>query len=320
MVDFVLAGSILRILTAHRARVLIPEPVKRDKEMIIKIIIAFALIMAGTQVIAESMDPKANEYLAKGKTYADKGKLGEAEKAYSIAIKNDSTFAEAYSNLGTVYYKQNAYKLAEQMFEKALQLNPQMTEAKQNLGILYYASDMVEQAIKLWQEALDQDSSYSDRPRLHLFIGIAYLFSPEIAGVNSFISKATAEFDRALKINENFAEAHYWKAKGKELIPDLPGALVEYKYATELDPGYGNAYNQWGVLLFRNDNYAEAWDKFSKAVYCDPNNAIFHYNLGLTYLAREMRFEGNEEIQKAFKLNPHMEASGEPIIIHKRFP
>ncbi|SYZ72811.1 hypothetical protein TRIP_C20926 [Candidatus Zixiibacteriota bacterium] len=258
---------------------------------------------------------EVNFHLEKGRVLASEGKLNAAENQYLMAIKKDSLCAVAYSNLGTCYYRQNALKPAERMFCKALALDSTLVEAKQNLGIVYYSLDKVSDAVNLWRSILAHDSSYGDLARIHLFIGIAYLYSPEIVGADSFVVMALEQFNLALVIDPGSGEAHFWKAKARELIPDLPGAIAEYKMATELNPKYGEAYNQWGVLLYRDEAYAAAWDKFTEAVYCDPGNAIFHYNLGLTYLARNMRFEGEEEVQKAYKLNPHLEASSQPIII-----
>ncbi|MEW5924500.1 MAG: tetratricopeptide repeat protein [Candidatus Zixiibacteriota bacterium] len=281
-------------------------------------ILTLVLSLPCLDIFAGSSNQTAADCLIRGREYQTLGKLSEAQQAYSLAIKKDPDCADAYSNLGVIYYSQNSYALAKKMFEKALEFDPNLTEARQNLGVVYYATGRVEKAIDLWRKALTMDQHYYDRPRLHLFIGIAYLFSPEIVKLDDFIRLAILEFDKAMVSDSAFAEAHYWKGKALELVPDISGAMIEYMQATTIDKCYAEAYNQWGILLYTRENYGLAWDKFNKAIFCDPDNANYHYNLGLSYSARMMNPEAEEEFRKALKLNPYIDSSDKPIMIHTR--
>lgn len=270
------------------------------------LIFIIAVLMMPLWTASQSSDPAANEQLTKGKQYSEQGKINKAKDAYAMAIRKDPNCAEAYMNLGVLYYKTNAYKLSKQMLQKAIDLDSTLIEARQNLGVLYYAAGQPEQAVKIWRAALSRDQKYSGRARLHLFIGVAYLFSPEIVRLDDFVRVALNEFDKALQADSNFAEAYYWRGKAMELQGDINGAMIEYMKATQIDDCYAEAWNQWGLLLYTRGNYVLAWEKLNKAIFCDPANANYHYNMGLNYLARNMRFDAETEFSKAYKLNPNI--------------
>ena len=72
----------------------------------------------------------------------------EAIADYNKAIKMKPDFAEAYNNLGYVYFTQTEYKLAIKEFEKAVKLKPNYVSAHNNLGRAYINSGMQEKAKK----------------------------------------------------------------------------------------------------------------------------------------------------------------------------
>ena len=61
-------------------------------------------------------------------------RFDEAIGEYNIAIKLEPEFAEAYNNLGYVYFKQSNYNLAIINFKKAVEQKPGYIGAYNNLG------------------------------------------------------------------------------------------------------------------------------------------------------------------------------------------
>ncbi len=56
---------------------------------------------------------------------------------YKSALELRPDYAEAYFNMGTVYYKEKLVKNAEESFLKAINLNPEYGRAHYSLGFLY---------------------------------------------------------------------------------------------------------------------------------------------------------------------------------------
>lgn len=220
--------------------------------------------------------------------------------------------AEDYLKLGSKYYNGYALPLAENCFKKALELDSTMTEAKQNLGIVYYAEGKDLKALQLFKEALG-DTIYIDRARIFLFIGIIYILPHDSLLVPDYISIAIRQFDSAMWIKPDFSEAYYWKAKALELIPDMEKAIKFYRAAIEVNPQYAQAYNQLGVLLYRDDDFSEAEENFLRAIHCGLDNSyyngIFYYNLSIAYLKQGRKYESDRAFQEAKRFNPTINTS-----------
>jgi tetratricopeptide (TPR) repeat protein len=63
--------------------------------------------------------------------------LDLAVKDYLAAIQIKPDYAEAYFNLGAVYYRQKLSKKAEEVFLKAIEIDPEYGRAHYSLGFLY---------------------------------------------------------------------------------------------------------------------------------------------------------------------------------------
>ena len=80
---------------------------------------------------------RANEYFEEGKVLQEKWNYKKASKKYERAVKIDPTYAEAYSNLGYTYRKQEKFDEAVRAYKKAIELNPKLAEAHEYLGEAY---------------------------------------------------------------------------------------------------------------------------------------------------------------------------------------
>jgi Flp pilus assembly protein TadD len=53
----------------------------------------------------------------------------------------------------------------------------------------------------------------------------------------------------------------------------LDDALVELREAVRLDPGYGKAHRNLGIVLAQRGQFAEAVPEFAEALRADPGDA-----------------------------------------------
>jgi tetratricopeptide (TPR) repeat protein len=94
-----------------------------------------------------------------------KGKLKEAEAAFSEAITLDSTDVLAYINSGNLYDQQKKYTKAEYYYLRAVKLEPNNALAHYNLGLLYEALNKKELARAELRKAMELDPEDKDAPR-----------------------------------------------------------------------------------------------------------------------------------------------------------
>jgi tetratricopeptide (TPR) repeat protein len=98
---------------------------------------------------------KANVYFEEGQKLEGAGNYKEASKKYEKSVKADSTYAEAWSNLGHTYRKLGDFKKAVIAYKKAIMINPGLAEAHEYLGEAYAEKgkfDLAEKELKILRE------------------------------------------------------------------------------------------------------------------------------------------------------------------------
>ncbi len=83
-------------------------------------------------------------------------------------------------------------------------------------------------------------------------------------------------------------------------------AIAECLKAIDLDPDYGNPYNDIGAYYIEKEMYDEAIPFLKKALEAkDYENYQFpHFNLGRIYIMKDMYREAKEEFKKALEIEP----------------
>ena len=135
----------------------------------------------------------------------------------------------------------------------------------------------------LWTSAI---TAYPEAARPYNNLGNVLLARSDLPG-------AAAQFEAALRIRPDYAEAHYNLGKTLAQMPGrLPEAIAEYEAALRDRPDYSPklhytyAHVSLGNALLRMPGRVpEAIEQYEQALKLDPNIAEAHYDLG-TALAR----------------------------------
>jgi superkiller protein 3 len=111
-------------------------------------------------------------------------------------------------------------------------------------------------------------------------------------------------YRRALKIDPGFGEAH----NNLGILLTKQGrtdeAVAEYRKAIELNPNRAELYNNLGNLLATQGRPDEAIGQFQKALAVDPDYTEAHFNLANLFLAQGRWDEAIEHYQQALKQMP----------------
>ncbi len=105
------------------------------------------------------------------------------------------------------------------------------------------------------------------------------------------------------------AEAHTFLGWTYSFMGNLSGAIDECKKAIDIDPDYGNPYNDIGSYLIQQGNYDEAITWLELALKSKRYES-YHYarlNLGRAYELKGMWFEALDEYKKALEIEPNYE-------------
>ncbi len=86
----------------------------------------------------------------------------------------------------------------------------------------------------------------------------------------------------------------------------LDDAIEECKRAIELDPDFGNPYNDIGAYLIEKELFSEAIPWLEQAIQAKRYDAYHfpHYNLGRVYMAQGLMKRALEEFHKALRIAP----------------
>jgi tetratricopeptide (TPR) repeat protein len=129
---------------------------------------------------------------------------------------------------------------------------------------------------------------------------------------DAYQAQMEGDYDRAVELYHSSlelyptAEAHTFLGWTYHFQGRLDEAIAECKRAIEIDPEFGNPYNDIGAYLIELDRFDEAIPWLERAVEAaryEPRH-FPHYNLGRAYLGKEMYARAAECFQQALEIEP----------------
>jgi len=121
------------------------------------------------------------------------------------------------------------------------------------------------------------------------------------------------DFDQAIELYRKSisifptAEAHTFLGWTLHSEGQLEQAIEECKKAIQLDPDFGNPYNDIGAYLVELKRYDEAIPWLQRALEAKryESRHFPHYNLGRAYEAKDMYRRAREHYEAALRIEPH---------------
>jgi Tfp pilus assembly protein PilF len=128
----------------------------------------------------------------------------------------------------------------------------------------------------------------------------------------AYQSQMEGELDRAVELYKNSleiyltAEAHTFLGWTYHFQGKVDEAIAECKRAIEVDPEFGNPYNDIGAYLIALGRFDEAipWlERATEAPRYDPRHYPY-FNLGRAYVAKGMLARAREYFNEALRIEP----------------
>ena len=286
----ILEGSVQR--TGDKVRVIV-QLVKGD---------------ADTHLWAETFDRELNDIFAVeseiAKTIAGtlQAKLTGSEKNAIAAKPTENTEAYQLYLKGRFFWNKRTGKnlnKAADYFNQAVAVDPKYALAYVGLADSYVLmplygaatpKDCYPKAKAAAEKALALDDTLAEA---HTSMGQVYCYSLENA-------KAIPEYERAVKLNPNYATGHHWYgSSGLTGLGRFDEAIAEVKRAIELDPLSLVINTDLGSSLCRARRYDEAIHQLRKTLEMDPDFYYAHWNLGLALEGKGASAAAIEEYLKA---------------------
>src|SRR3954471_14324910 len=171
---------------------------------------------------ANSKEPSARRMTKIGMMNLQMARVDASRKDFERAIKMDPSYADAYNNLGAVYYHDHQLKEAIKQYQKAIAINPAFATYHSNLGTAYMERKEFDKAAAEYARALQIDPdvfehrgsagisarfpSPSDRARFHYVIAKTYARAGNTDRCLLYLTKAMEfgfkDIDRVYKEDE----------------------------------------------------------------------------------------------------------------------
>ncbi|MDE0397841.1 MAG: tetratricopeptide repeat protein [Candidatus Poribacteria bacterium] len=115
---------------------------------------------------------------------------------------------------------------------------------------------------------------------------------------------AIKDFDKAIELNPEFAEAYNNRGNAYDNKGDFDKAIVNFNTAIKFKSDFVEAYVNRGVAYGKRDEFNKAINDFTTAIDLDPSHAGAYFNRGNPYLLKGDFERAIENYDTAIKLNP----------------
>jgi tetratricopeptide (TPR) repeat protein len=161
-----------------------------------------------------------------GVALARQGKVDEAIKFFSEAVRLDPTDVDAHYSLGQAKARREKYREAIGHFQTVLRLKPDHTRAHGYMGSLLLAGGMFDEAAAHLYEAVRLDPNYAD----------AYYNLGQVMLRSKQLDAAIEHLLRAVELKPEDAQAHYTLALTLAQNEQTPEAVTHHARAVALEP------------------------------------------------------------------------------------
>jgi len=272
----------------------------------------------GSDAVLRSAETLAKETVSLGGVAEKPGAALETVRQYQRAAELDPSEANLF-NWGAELLAHRAADQAIEVFSTAKRLFPRSTRVLLALAVACYSRGSYQQAAQNFFAAADLDPNDP----------VPYLFLGKVS-TNAITDSAgyAQRMERFLKLQPGNAWANYYYALDlwkRQVDTAKVQSLLEK--AVRLDPHFGAAFLQLGIVLAAQNNLPAAIAAYQSAVDAAPRLEEAHYRLAQAYRksgeaakaqqelatfkqlsdqsARELDRERAEILQFVFTLKPH---------------
>ncbi|MBP5975272.1 tetratricopeptide repeat protein [Brasilonema sp. CT11] len=116
---------------------------------------------------------------------------------------------------------------------------------------------------------------------------------------------AIADYNQALRINPNLADAYYNRGLARDELGDKQAAIADYNQALRINPNYANAYYNRGVARANLGDKQAAIADYNQALRINPNFAQAYVNRGLARAELGDKQAAIADYNQALRINPN---------------
>jgi tetratricopeptide (TPR) repeat protein len=216
----------------------------------------FPLLLAMIGLPSAAQDSNLLLLYRDAQTAQAAGQLAIATEKYEAIVRMRPDMAEAFANLGNLYYQQGKRDLAAPAYKKAIQLKPALTGPYFFLGEIAFSAHAYPEALTYLKRA---ETLEPENPLVRSYLGYTYYaqasyenaarqleqaaaLDPSDQEIIYHLSKAYSHLAQSslLELKKHFPDSFYTnlaRAHYDETMQDWGGAAGQYSAALEKKPG-----------------------------------------------------------------------------------
>lgn len=126
--------------------------------------------------------------------------------------------------------------------------------------------------------------------------------------------KAIEEFQSAIALKPNYADAYHNMANTYRELGQMDKALESYLKAIELNPILWQSYQNTAAIYFAQQKYGLALDYIQKAISINPSNLNLRLNLGVLYIVSGQKEKAKEVFNLILSADPQNQIARQGLI------
>jgi tetratricopeptide (TPR) repeat protein len=269
-------------------------------------------------------------HLNRGMVFFRKGDYDEAKKEFLAELELNPYEEQAYNNLSAIYLEQEQYDRAEQTAKRAIGLKSYSPNPYMNLALAYSKTGKSDEAKEVLMQGISNIPGFVDA---ELLLGEIYLtqggFDSAEAWFERVIHPSSLHRDvvydlQALTSSGDSYDANRLTTQAKAYFNlgtiymqqgDVEQAEVHLRRAISLKDDFAEALANLGILLDHTGRGREGIPLLEKAISLDPENAVYHYNLGLAYAKQRQLEAARGEFETSLKLDPSLTEAYQRLLL-----
>jgi tetratricopeptide (TPR) repeat protein len=267
-----------------------------------RIIVLFLITLCA----CEGKEARIQKFLLKGNLASKERNWQKASYYYGEAIRLEPCYADAWNNLGTVYFQQQRYDKAMENYDKALNCNPKFVDALLNRANTSYELKEYFRAISDLEKVMELKP---DTAITYFTLGLTY------SKIRDF-NKALISFEHAHKLIDEKQSMDEKQAKQKTEL-EINHAIVQFylknfdqakeelqKVAKQNDKE-PNVYNTLALIETELGHYPEAMNLINEAIRLDPMQSYYVNNRGYIFLLQDALASAEADINSSIEKDPN---------------
>jgi tetratricopeptide (TPR) repeat protein len=236
--------------------------------------------------------------LSQAEAAIEKKDYASAEPLLKKVVAADPGNYQAWFDLGFVSNALGNTPEAIKDYRKSVAAKPDVFESNLNLGLMLAKTDDPEAEKFLRAATTLTPTAHVDEGHARAWLSLAHVLE------NSKPDEAIAAYKQAAALEPKNPEAHLSAGLLLEKENRFADAEQEYKQAVEIDPASTDALTGLANIYMRGNRFADAGEVLRKLVALHPTDAAAHMQLGRVLAAAGKNDEAIAELQTAAKLAP----------------